>query len=111
MLVVSRSHGVAPLERSVTTHPEELTQHGSRRERPPTLCLTPRSSCKGELAMISNGLRYLGAFLVLALIMPQTYAGDVATQVILLDASRGNGRIKRVNDVDNGPLVGAGSWI
>lgn len=58
--------------------------------------------------MISYWRKCLAGFLTFALTMPQIYAADVATQVILLDASRGKGKIKRVNDVDNGPLCQRG---
>jgi xylan 1,4-beta-xylosidase len=52
--------------------------------------------------------RRLPALLSLALMLPQVYAADAPTLSISVDASRSNGRIKHLNDVDGGPLCQRG---
>jgi xylan 1,4-beta-xylosidase len=52
--------------------------------------------------------RSLSSWLTLLLVVPPVHPEPVPTQLISIDAAAQRGRIKRVNDVDNGPLCQRG---
>ena len=58
--------------------------------------------------MISNWRICLTALLIATPALCPLYAAEATTQILSVDASQVTGRIKRVNDVDNGPLCQRG---
>ena len=57
---------------------------------------------------MSRWQRGLSSWLTLLLVVPPVHPESVPTQLISIDAAAQQGRIKRVNDVDNGPLCQRG---